>query len=136
MKLNAMIVSKRSSTMYSTQGRRTFLSTIVGAFAFPDLALAVMPPPPPRFRFKLINVHTGEVFDGPYRDDNGPIPSAMADLAVLLRDFHSGAIIAYDVAVLDFLAAVMSAIGRYEAQILSAYRTRETNEMLASTTFG
>lgn len=60
----------------------------------------------------------------------------MADLAVFLRDFHSGAIITYDVAVLDFLAAVMSATGQNEARILSAYRARETNEMLARTTFG
>lgn len=114
--------------------RRVVLSAIGGAFAFPNIALAV--PAAPQFRLNLINAHTGERFDGPYRDDNGPIPSAMADLALFLRDFHSGASIAYDVAVLDFLAAVMDVTGQREAPILSAYRTRETNEMLARTTFG
>jgi uncharacterized protein YcbK (DUF882 family) len=115
--------------------RRLLLSIIAGAVALPGMARAVPPPPGPR-RLRLANAHTGETFDGPYRDDNGPIPSAMADLAVFLRDFHSGEIIAMDVGVLDFLAAVMEATGETEAQILSAYRTRATNEMLARTTFG
>lgn len=121
--------------MHSALRRRAFLSAIGTVFACPRLALAV-PAPLPRFRLKLLNLHTGERFDGPYRDNRGPIPSAMADLAVFLRDFHSGAVIAYDVAVLDFLAAVMSVAGQSEAQILSAYRTRATNEKLARTSFG
>jgi uncharacterized protein YcbK (DUF882 family) len=116
--------------------RRLLLSIIAGSVVLPGMARALPTPPSGPARLKLSNPHTGETFDGPYRDDNGPIPSAMADLAVFLRDFHSGAIIAYDVAALDFLAAVMSATGQTEAQILSAYRTRETNEMLARTTFG
>jgi hypothetical protein len=60
----------------------------------------------------------------------------MADLAVFLRDFHCGEIIAMDVGVLDFLSAVLAAAGQNEAQILSAYRTKATNEMLARTMFG
>jgi uncharacterized protein YcbK (DUF882 family) len=117
--------------------RRLLLSIIAGTVALPGMARAALPadPPGPR-RLRLTNAHTGENFDGPYRDDNGVIPSAMADLAVFLRDFHSGEILAMDVAVLDFLAAVMDAVGAAEAQILSAYRTRATNEMLARTTFG
>jgi uncharacterized protein YcbK (DUF882 family) len=114
--------------------RRTLLSTIGGTLAVPSIALAVPEALPSRLN--LLNVHTGETFDGPYRDDNGPIPSAMADLAIFLRDFHSGASINYDVAVLDFLAAVMNVIGLRQTSILSAYRTRETNEILARTTFG
>ena len=61
-----------------------------------DGAAALPAPPRPR-RLRLANPHTGETFDGPYRDDNGPIPSAMAELSVFLRDFHSGEIIAMDV---------------------------------------
>jgi uncharacterized protein YcbK (DUF882 family) len=116
--------------------RRLLLSVIAGTIALPGMARAALPPSPGPARLKLINPHTGETFDGPYRDENGPIPSAMADLAVFLRDFHSGEIIAMDVGVLDFLAAVMSAAGQTEAQVLSAYRTRATNEALARTTFG
>src|SRR5580692_5719162 len=87
--------------------------------------------PPPLRRLKLFNQHTGENFDGPYRDDQGPIASAMDELAHFLRDFHSGQQIAVEVGVLDFLAAVMDAVGANRATILSAYRTVETNRMLA-----
>jgi uncharacterized protein YcbK (DUF882 family) len=116
--------------------RRLLLSIIAGTVMLPGMARAAPSAPPGPSRLKLANPHTGETFDGPYRDDNGPIPSAMADLAVFLRDFHSGEIIAMDVGALDFLGAVMDSVGATEAQILSAYRTRATNEMLARTTFG
>jgi uncharacterized protein YcbK (DUF882 family) len=116
--------------------RRLLLSIIAGTVVLPGVARAVPAAPPGPARLKLSNPHTGETFDGLYRDDKGPIPSAMADLAVFLRDFHSGEILAMDVGVLDFLASVMGAVGATDAQILSAYRTRATNEMLARTTFG
>ena len=119
-----------------TMDRRLLLSIIAGAIVLPGMARALPAVPPGPARLKLSNAHTGETFDGPYRDGNGPIPSAMADLAVFLRDFHSGEIIAMDVGVLDFLGAVMGAVGENEAQILSAYRTRATNETLARTNFG
>ena len=41
-----------------------------------------------------------------------------------------------DVGVIDFLADVLDAVGEASATILSAYRTAETNAMLARTTFG
>src|SRR3977135_3603131 len=94
------------------------------------------PASPPLRRLRLANAHTGESFDGPFRDDVGPISQAMADLSVFLRDHHSGEKIAIDIGVLDFLASVMDAVGATRATILSAYRTRETNAMLARTTFG
>jgi uncharacterized protein YcbK (DUF882 family) len=116
--------------------RRLLLSIIAGTVALPGAARAVpLPPSQPR-RLRLINPHTGETFDGDYRDDVGPIPAAMENLSVFLRDFHVNETINYDVAVIDFLAAVMDATGQSEATILSAYRTRGTNEMLARTTFG
>jgi uncharacterized protein YcbK (DUF882 family) len=113
--------------------RRRVLSMIAGTAMLPQVALAV---PLLSRRLRLANPHTGETFAGTYRDENGVIPAAMADLAVFLRDFHSGERIAIDVGVLDFLAAVMEVTGIAEAAIYSAYRTRATNEMLARTTFG
>jgi len=87
-------------------------------------------------RLKLKNAHTGESFDGPYRDEEGPIPEAMSDLAQFLRDFHADKAGPVDVAALDFLADLMAASGQSEATILSAYRTPETNRMLAARSFG
>jgi len=87
-------------------------------------------------RLTLKNVHTGETFDGPYRDETGPIASAVADLATFLRDFHVNKIGPLDVGTLDFLADVMGAIGENSASVLSAYRTPETNARLRATMFG
>lgn len=116
--------------------RRLFLALSGGLVASPRLVRAWPAPAPPLRRLRLYNVHTGESFDGPYRDALGPIAVAMDELSVLLRDHHSGARIAIDVAAIDFLAAVMDAVGAAKATVLSAYRTRETNAMLARTTFG
>jgi len=115
--------------------RRLVLSLIAGVVAFPGMAHAV-PAPPTRRRLRLVNLHTGEKFEGPYRDGSGPLPNAMADLSVFLRDYHSAAMIEIDVAVIDFLAAVMDAVDAPSASILSAYRTPGTNAMLARTRFG
>ncbi len=92
--------------------RRAFLARLSGAMAagwatLPCAARAV-PALAPLRRLRLTNAHTGESFDGPFRDDVGPIKEA----------------------------GVMDAVGATKATILSAYRTRETNAMLAKTTFG
>lgn len=115
--------------------RRLFLSLAGGFLASPWQAHALPAPPRPQ-QLKLFNAHTGETFDGAYRNAVGPIAPAMDELSFFLRDFHSGARIGMDVAVIDFLAAVMDAVGATRATVLSAYRTRATNEMLARTTFG
>src|SRR6516165_11155844 len=87
-------------------------------------------------RLRLIDAHTGATFDGAYRDANGPIARVMDELCVFLRDQHSGRMSGIDVGVIDFLANVMAATGQTSAVVLSAFRTRETNAMLARTTFG
>jgi uncharacterized protein YcbK (DUF882 family) len=115
--------------------RRLFLSFAVGNAVWPFAARA-LPRPSERRQLHLVNPHTGESFSGPYRDGSGPIAGAMADLNVFLRDFHSGAATAMDIGVIDFLADLLAAVGAERATILSAYRTRETNEMLARTIFG
>ena len=112
------------------------LSLIAGAVALPGMAHALPAVPSARRRLRLVNPHTGETFDGSYRDDSGPLAAAMTDLSVFLRDFHSETTIQIDIGVVDFLAAVMDAVGAQSATILSAYRTPETNAMLARTTFG
>ena len=92
--------------------------------------------PGPARRLKLYNAHTKETFDGPYRDADGPLADAMADLAVVLRDHRANKTGPIDVATLDFLADVMEASGQTRATVLSAYRTPETNRLLRATTFG
>jgi len=101
----------------------------------PSRARAV-PRPPPRRQLRLVNLHTGETFDGTYRDNNGPIERVMEELCVFFRDHHSGEKTRMDVGVIDFLSDVMAAMGETRATVLSAYRNPETNAMLARTTFG
>src|SRR5216684_3580133 len=115
--------------------RRLFLALATGLLATPWPARA-LPAAPALRRLRLFNAHTGESFDGPYRDDLGPIAVAMEELSHFLRDHHSGERTAIDIGVIDFLVAVMDAVGATRATVLSAYRTRETNAMLARTTFG
>jgi uncharacterized protein YcbK (DUF882 family) len=92
-------------------------------------------PSAPR-RLDLRNANTHETFRGPYRDGAGPIPGAIEDLAVFLRDFHADKVGPVSVATLDFLADVMAAVGESQATILSAFRTPETNRMLRARYFG
>ena len=87
-------------------------------------------------RLRLVDAHSGATFDGVYRDANGPIARVMDELCVFLCDQHSGRMTGIDVRVIDFLANVMTATGQTSAVVLSAFRTRETNAMLARTTFG
>jgi uncharacterized protein YcbK (DUF882 family) len=116
--------------------RRVMLGAI-GLIATSGAAHSAIRPPLPTLRgLKLYNAHTQETFDGPYRSPDGIIGTAAAELSELLRDFHSGVVASMDIGVIDFLWDVLNAVGATTATILSAYRTPETNEMLARTTFG
>jgi len=113
--------------------RRLFLSLVAGLAASPGIARAVPRPPNALRRLRLANPHTGETFEGAYRDDKGPIQRVIDELCIFLRDHHSGEKTQMDVGVIDFLADVLDAVGETRATILSAYRTAETNAMLART---
>src|SRR5271166_3242937 len=115
--------------------RRHFLFLAAGLAALPSTARAVARPPALR-RLRLANANTGETFEGTYRNENGPIATVIDELCVFLRDHHSGEKTQMDVGVIDFLADVLDAVGQTSATVLSAYRTAETNAMLARTTFG
>ena len=116
--------------------RRSFLSLVAGCATWPLIAHAVSRPPIALRRLRLVNAHTGETFDGAYRDDKGPIEGVIDELCIFLRDHHSGQKTQIDVGVIDFLADVLDAVGETKVTILSAYRTAETNALLARTTFG
>ena len=97
--------------------RRVFLAIVSGLLT-PRLLQASTRPIPLR-RLRLADAHTGETFDGPFRDDTGPVEQAMAELSEFLRDRHSGENIVFDIGVLDFLVSIMEAVGANEALVLS-----------------
>ena len=114
--------------------RRSFLTLTAAALASWPVRAARSAPAPRRL--DLVNAHTGERFSGPYRDDSGPIADALQELSHFLRDFRQDASISIDIAVLDFLASVLDAVGATRATVLSGYRTPQTNAMLARTMLG
>jgi uncharacterized protein YcbK (DUF882 family) len=109
---------------------------VAGLLCAPPLGAHAVPMVSGPFRLRLLDAHTGATFNGSYRDDSGPIARVMEELSVFLRDHHSGRVTDIDVGVIDFLADVMAATGQTSAVVLSAFRTHETNAMLARTTFG
>jgi uncharacterized protein YcbK (DUF882 family) len=116
--------------------RRRFLASAIGLAGAPIREAYAVPAASGGFRLRLVDAHAGTTFDGTYRDAKGPIPRVMDELCVFLRDQHSGRMTTIDVGVIDFLADVMAATGQTSAVVLSAFRTPETNAMLARTTFG
>ena len=126
--------------------RRRDLLLAVGAMLVFGGAGRAMPlyeggpiPPDPHSRNRrltLHNAHTGENFSGLYRDEVGPIPSAMTDLSYLLRDHHENVVGPLYVETLDFLADVLERAQAASATVLSGYRTKKTNDMLATRLFG
>jgi uncharacterized protein YcbK (DUF882 family) len=87
-------------------------------------------------RLRLVDAHSGAVFDGTYRDGYGPIRHAMDELDMFLRDRRTGGMTAIDVRVIDFVANVMASVGESSAVVLSAYRSLQTNALLEHTQFG
>jgi uncharacterized protein YcbK (DUF882 family) len=87
-------------------------------------------------RLRLVDAHTGAVFDGAYRNAKGPVPHVMDELCLFLRDRRTGGMTNIAVGLIDFLADVMAAAGQTSANVLSAYRSLQTNEMLERTMFG
>ena len=70
--------------------RRLILLLIAGAVVLPRMTHALPAPQATRRRLRLVNPHSGETFNGLYRDDYGPLATVMADLSVFLRDFIPG----------------------------------------------
>src|SRR5258708_31761231 len=95
----------RRTPMSMTLRRRELLLAAGLCVVFRGAAAA---PIAPARRLRLNNVHTGETFEGPYRDAAGPIPAGMEGLARLLRHHHVCNVGPLDCSTLDFLPDVMS----------------------------
>lgn len=115
--------------------RRRFLLTTMATLCAPGAALAA-PMVAPGDRVRLVDAHSGAVFDGVYRNAKGPVARAMEELDLFLRDRRTGGVTGIDVGVIDFVAAVMAATQQKSATVLSAYRSLQTNARLEHTQFG
>jgi uncharacterized protein YcbK (DUF882 family) len=82
-------------------------------------------------RIALFNLHTDERLEIEYFRDDAYVADALASIAHVLRDFRSGGQHAIDPKLMDYLVDVAGCIGvPPEFSVISAYRSRETNERL------
>ena len=111
--------------------RRRFIKTLAMAaplVAAPGMLFAA-PTGPRRLRF--YHTHTSEKLDVIYHENGAYLPDAMAELNYLLRDFRSGDVVDMDHGLLDLLFSVQKRLGSSGTyEIISAYRSPKTNEML------
>jgi len=78
----------------------------------------------------LYHTHTGERFEAVYFENGEYLPDAVAELSRVLRDFRTGEVCAYDARLFDTLHALNLACGEGTYQVISAYRSEQTNRML------
>jgi uncharacterized protein YcbK (DUF882 family) len=113
--------------------RLVFAGAAAGALLLaPTLALANRPR-----ALSFYHTHTGERLRITYAERNRPHPEALEELSHFLRDFRSGDAHPIDPKLLDILHQLQQATGGtgpYE--IISAYRSPRTNEMLRSNSNG
>lgn len=113
--------------------RRRFLRSaalLLPGLAVPGIALAAVPVR----RLGFYHTHTGETLDIVYRENHAYLPEALTAIQHLCRDFRTGDVHAIDPSLLDLLHDVQQSTGhRGRFEIISAYRSPQTNHMLAQT---
>jgi uncharacterized protein YcbK (DUF882 family) len=85
-----------------------------------------------QYELKLAHSHTGEVIDVVYRIGDTYIPEALDRLNSFLRDTHNQEVSAYDPRTFDVLHTMLAKLDKPDGviDILSGYRSQETNDML------
>lgn len=85
----------------------------------------------------LRHIHTGETFSGVYRIGDQYIYEAFEKINTLMRDFRTGDTYPVDPNLVDFLWRVNKKTGsKHPFQVLSGYRSPQTNLKLTRTTPG
>lgn len=88
-------------------------------------------------RIRFQHAHTGERLDVVYFEHGKYSPAALASINHLLRDFRTGDQYPMQKSLLDLLAVLFSqAGGRGAFEIVSAFRSNKTNNMLRRNTAG
>jgi uncharacterized protein YcbK (DUF882 family) len=126
-----LTLSGRLDSMSHCAQRRRFIKTL--ALAAPALVLpaSVFAAPTGPRRLRFYHTHTSEKLDVVYHENGTYVPDAMGELNYLLRDFRSGDVVDMDRGLLDLLYAAQQRLGSHGTyEIISAYRSPKTNEML------
>jgi len=78
----------------------------------------------------LYHTHTSERLSLVYYEDGEYIADALASLNGMLRDFRTGETCQFDAALFDQMHALNLACGEGTYEVVSAYRSEQTNRML------
>ncbi|HZF71122.1 DUF882 domain-containing protein [Sulfuricurvum sp.] len=119
--------------------RRDFLKIAAMASTvalFPNTAFASREIPSAK-SISLYNIHTGEKLETTFWADGAYIPEAISDLNHLLRDYRNDSATQMNTALFDLLHTIRTSMGSNEPfQIISGYRSPETNAMLRNQSNG
>src|SRR5260370_14561854 len=119
-------------------GPRRFLGLVAAA----AVATAAVPPQAARRLLRprvvsLHNLHTGEALNTVYWAVGSYLPGAVQRIAWLLRDHRTDEVHAVDPRLLDLLVDLQARLHTHAPfEILSGYRSPQTNAMLASLSDG
>lgn len=122
----------------SSISRRKFLAgctAFAGSLITPSVFAAVSKQSERQLAFR--HLHTGECGRIVYWAEGEYLAESMTEINHLLRDHRSGDSINMDRQLLDMLYSLQTRLGKQgEFQIISAYRSPKTNEMLRSKSGG
>ena len=134
---------RRSLTSISGHGisRRDFLAAgaaITAAWLFPHEAVAGLVKDFSVERsLHFYNTHTDEKITAVYWSQGSFVPQALVDINHILRDHRTGEMMEIDTSLLDLLFALQQKLeSESPFQIISGYRSPETNAFLRMTSKG
>lgn len=117
------------------RSRRRFLAAGVGAAA--SLLIAPTVEAKPARSLSLYHTHTGERLQLTFAEHGRHIPGALAEISRFLRDFRTGEVHPIDPRLLDTLSRLREKAGATASyEIISGYRSPQTNEMLGARSNG
>ena len=119
-------------------GRRKFLlGALGGATGLAGLGRASCAFARDVHALSLYHLHTTETLHIAYRERGELIPSALDEINYFLRDFRNEQLHAIDVALLDELCQLHTVFeGRGRFEVISGYRSPQTNEALRHVSTG
>ncbi len=89
------------------------------------------------WKISFVNVKTRESFSGVYRVGDKYLPEAFERMNYVLRDFRTDEVFPMDPRIIDVMSIIRKKLGaNNHYEILSAYRSPKTNNMLGNKTRG
>jgi uncharacterized protein YcbK (DUF882 family) len=136
MRVRGKMATSIQQAEHSSQRRRILKTAglILPAFALPPTAVFARSE---RRQLGFYHTHTREKLDIVYFEDDAYSPDALEEIGHLLRDFRSRDTHPIDPKLLDILHAIqVTTRSEGQFQIISGYRSPETNAMLRNSTDG